>query len=296
MKKINQRSIGRLSVLCGLLLAATSSFVAVCTNGDGWMAALVRATRVIVPRPQIFGAFHLSMLALCLVLMVAVAVFYPKFPRERLDDVLFYAGVFLFVMEWYKQLYYPGVLTGGQYNFGILPLQLCSYALYLYLLIPFLKDGRFKEALLDFVGLYLTMGGCIVMGYPTLYEHLALSLHTMLWHTVMIGVGMLTLLVRFDRQPYLRQMRSAGGVFVCTVCVAMVLNFVLTPYTDGSYQPLNLFYISPYIQSHYIIIGDVQRLFGWAWSVLAYVGMFVGLGANVVWIVGRGIKGFGKDC
>ena len=295
MKKINQRSMGRLGVLCGLLPAATSSFVAVCTHTDGWVAALVRATRVIVPRPQIFGAFHLSMLGLCLALMVAVAVFCPKFPRARLDDVLFYAGVFLFVMEWYKQLYYPVVLTGGRYNFGILPLQLCSYALYLYLLIPFLKDGRFKEALLDFVGLYLTMGGCIVMGYPTLYEDLALSLHTMLWHTVMIGVGMLTLLVRSGRRSYLRQMLSAGGVFVCTVAVAMGLNFVLTPYTDGSYQPLNLFYISPYIQSHYIVIGDVQRLFGWAWSVVAYVGMFIGLGANVVWLVGRGIKLLHRD-
>ena len=116
-----------------------------------------------------------------------------------------------------------------------------------------------------------------------------------IFFAVMIGVGMLTLLVRSERRSYLRQMLSAGGVFVCTVAVAMGLNFVLTPYTDGSYQPLNLFYISPYIQSHYIVIGDVQRLFGWAWSVVAYVGMFIGLGANVVWLVGRGIKLLHRD-
>jgi len=123
-----------------------------------------------------------------------------------------------------------------------------------------------------------------------------LSLHTMLWHTVMIGVGMLVLLVRGYRKPYWKEMLMAGGAFLCTVCVALVLNFVLTPYATQSYQPLNLFYISPYIQSHYIIIDDVQRAFGWAWSVVAYVLMFVFIGANVVWLVGRGVKCLHKDC
>lgn len=283
----------RLMVVAGLLALAAGTHLAVLLRPDGVVARLIRSTRVTWPRPAIFGPYHLVMLGLCLGLMVAVALLYRRFPRERLDSLLFGAGLVLFVLEWYKQLYYLAVLTGGRYNFGILPLQFCSYSLYLYLLIPFLREGNIKNALLDFVGLYLTMGGCIVMAYPTLYVELALSLHTMLWHTVMIGVGMLVLLVRGYRKPYWREMLSASVVFLATVCVAIVLNFVLTPYATESYQPLNLFYISPYIQSHYIIIGDVQRAFGWAASVAVYVLMFVFVGANVVWLVGRVLK---KDC
>lgn len=283
----------RLMVVAGLLALAAGTHLAVLLRPDGVVARLIRSTHVTWPRPAIFGPYHLVMLGLCLGLMVAVALLYRRFPRERLDSLLFGAGILLFVLEWYKQLYYLVVLTGGRYNFGILPLQFCSYSLYLYLLIPFLREGNIKNALLDFVGLYLTMGGCIVMAYPTLYVELALSLHTMLWHTVMIGVGMLVLLVRGYRKPYWREMLSAGVVFLATVCVAIVLNFVLTPYATESYQPLNLFYISPYIQSHYIIIGDVQRAFGWAASVAVYVLMFVFVGANVVWLVGRVLK---KDC
>lgn len=283
----------RLMVVAGLLALAAGTHLAVLLRPDGVVARLIRSTHVTWPRPAIFGPYHLVMLGLCLGLMVAVALLYRRFPRERLDSLLFGAGILLFVLEWYKQLYYLAVLTGGRYNFGILPLQFCSYSLYLYLLIPFLREGNIKNALLDFVGLYLTMGGCIVMAYPTLYVELALSLHTMLWHTVMIGVGMLVLLVRGYRKPYWREMLSAGVVFLATVCVAIVLNFVLTPYATESYQPLNLFYISPYIQSHYIIIGDVQRAFGWAASVAVYVLMFVFVGANVVWLVGRVLK---KDC
>jgi hypothetical protein len=283
----------RLMVVAGLLALAAGTHLAVLLRPDGVVARLIRSTHVTWPRPAIFGPYHLVMLGLCLGLMVAVALLYRRFPRERLDSLLFGAGILLFVLEWYKQLYYLAVLTGGRYNFGILPLQFCSYSLYLYLLIPFLREGNIKNALLDFVGLYLTMGGCIVMAYPTLYVELALSLHTMLWHTVMIGVGMLVLLVRGYRKPYWREMLSAGVVFLATVCVAIVLNFVLTPYATESYQPLNLFYISPYIQSHYIIIGDVQRAFGWAASVAVYVLMFVFVGANVVWLVGRVLK---KGC
>lgn len=286
----------RLCVIAGLLLTAIGSLTAVLLCPDGFIAALIRSTHVMWPRPAIFGTYHLIMLGLCLTVMAAVAWLYPKFPRERLDSLLFCAGVALFVLELYKQLYHLVVLTGGAYNFGILPLQFCSYSLYLYLLIPLLPTGRFKDALLDFAALYQTMGGCIVMGYPTLYAEVALSLHTMLWHTLMIGVGMLVLLVRGYQKPYLKEMLPSTLVFVVTVSVAVVLNFVLTPYTDESLQPLNLFYISPYIQSHYIIIGDVQRVFGWAASVAVYVLMFVLIGANVVWVIGRGIKGLHKDC
>ncbi len=280
----------RLCVIAGLLLTAIGSLTAVLLRPDGLVAALIRSTHVIWPRPAIFGTFHLIMLGLCVGLMIVAALLYHKFPANRLDSLLFSAGVVLFLMELYKQLYYLIVLTGGMYNFGILPLQFCSYSLYLYLLIPLLPSGKCKEALLDFVALYQTMGGCIVMGYPTLYAEIALSLHTMLWHTIMIGVGVLVLLVRGYKKPYLKELLPATIVFVATVGVAVVLNFALTPLAVDSLQPLNLFYISPYIQSHYIIIGDVQRAFGWAASVVVYVLMFVLIGANVVWLIGRGIK------
>ena len=296
MKTKKQTEFVRLIVVGELMLLAVLAFVAVYLRPDGWVASLVRATHATWTRPSIFGPFHLVMLGLCFAVMVAVALLYRKFPKDKLDSLLFGAGAALFVLELYNQLYYLVVLTGGRYNFGILPLQFCSYSLYLYLIIPFLPSGKLKEALLDFVGLYQTMGACIVMGYPTLYEEIPLSVHTMLWHTVMIAVGMTVLLVRGYRRRYVREMLSSGAVFLGTVFVAVVLNFALASAAKESYQPLNLFYISPYIQSHYIIIGDVQRAFGWAWSVVTYVLMFIFIGANTVWLVGRGIKALHKDC
>ena len=163
-------------VLGELIVLAALSFLAVCLRPNGWVASLVRLTHATWARPAIFGPYHLIMLGLCLGLMVAVALLYRKFPEDKLDSLLFWAGVSLFLLELYKQLYYLVVLTGGRYNFGILPLQFCSYSLYLYLILPLLPAGKIKDALLDFAALYQTMGACIVMGYPTLYEEIPLQL------------------------------------------------------------------------------------------------------------------------
>ena len=130
----------RLVVLGELVVLAVLALAAVYWRPNGLLASFIRWTHATWARPAIFGPFHLIMLGLCFGLMVAVAVWYRKCPEHKLDSLLFGAGVCLFVLELYKQLYYPAVLTGGQYNFGILPLQFCSYSLYFYLLIPFLPN------------------------------------------------------------------------------------------------------------------------------------------------------------
>ena len=96
----------RLFVVGLLFVVALLSLQAVRRQPQGMLANLIRQTHATWPRPDIFGGFHLAMLGLCLCCMVAVALLYRKLPRGRLDDVLFGAGLVLFVMELYKQLYY----------------------------------------------------------------------------------------------------------------------------------------------------------------------------------------------
>ena len=179
------------------------------------------------------------------------------------------------------------LINVSSYNFAILPLQLCSYALYLFLLLPLLPSGRVKDGLYSFCGFYLTMGACIVMGYPTLYADVALNLHTMLWHMLMIAVGVLILVKRRLGRKIFSEMIPAILVFLSTVIVASAINITVTPYTEGSAGKLNLFYMSPYIPTHYVIIGDVWRAFGWFPSLLTYIGLFVFVGAPLVWLLAK---------
>ncbi len=276
-------------LLGGVLLLAALGSLALWLRPNGLLLDLLRATQWnFADTPRIFGTYHLIMFAIAILTAAALIVFYPKLRLDarRMDSLLFAMGIVLLVLEVYKQWYHAVVLGNGHYNFGILPLQLCSYSLYLYLLIPFLKEGKIKAALLDFVALYQTMGACIVLGYPALYRDVALSLHTMIWHIVMVAVGAIVLCYTMERRTYRAQMLSSMAVFLPTVALAILLNILLKPLSLNSPQPLNLFYISPYETSGYIIIGDVQAALGWFPSVLTYVALYLSIGVHTVYGLG----------
>lgn len=252
---------------------------------DGLFATLVRMTHALWDKPRIFGTYHLTALIVCFSVTIGVLILAKRLPDARLDGVVFTVGTVLLLMEVYKQLYYHIILGNGHYNFAILPLQFCSYALYLFLLIPLLPQGKVKDTLYAFCALYQTMGGCIVMAYPVLYAEISLSIHTMLWHTLMIATGILIGRKRGYGQRYLGEMLPATAVFAGTVIVASLLNVLLTPLTEHSAGALNLFYMSPYIPTHYVIIGDVWEAFGWFPALLCYVALFVFVGATLIWAV-----------
>ena len=276
----------RIVVLLGALALSGLAIWNAVARPEGFLSDLLHLTHFEWDRPRIFGAFHLSMLAFCLLLAALIPIFLRRVSGERLDRVIFGAGILLFVLELYKQLYHWCVIGNGSYNFGILPFQFCSWALYVYLLLPLLPSGRIKEAFYDFCALYLTMGGCIVMGYPMLYREIPLCLHTMLWHSVMIAVGVLILSRRGYGRRYLREMLPSTLIFLGTLGLATVLNLILTPLTEGSAQPLNLFYMSPYEGNNYILISDVWERFGWLTALICYALLFVFVGATLMWVLG----------
>lgn len=280
----------RLSPHCLLSLSVLALGIAMAAiecrlPSGGLLAAAVRATRVLGEEPRVFGAFHLAALAICFSLAAAVLILADRLPDVYLDRVVFAVGVVLGLMEIYKQLYYHVLLGNGHYNFAILPLQFCSYAMYLFLLIPLLPQSKGKEMLYAFCAFYQTMGGCIVMVYPVLYAELPLSIHTMLWHTLMIATGLLIGRKRGYGRAYVREMLLPTAFFVGTVAMASVLNVLLAPLAKNSPGALNLFYMSPYIPTHYLLIGDVWEAFGWLPAVLCYILLFVFVGATLLWAV-----------
>ena len=134
------------------------------------------------------------------------------------------------------------------------------------------------------------MGGCLVMVYPAFYDRLALCIHTMVWHTVMIAIGVMILFARGYGKSWRREMPSATVVFLETVLLATLLNVLLRPVALTSPNPLNLLYMSPYEKTYFILIRDVQRLAGWLASMVTYVLLFVFVGATLVFFVASVIQ------
>lgn len=285
MNKTTKGNVIRIIILASVCITSAVAFLDVTVIKSGLTTSLLRIMHITVAIPEIFGAFHLCMLALCIALAIVSFFISHKVTPEQLDSTIFAFGVFFLVIEVLKQLYHLAILFPGRYNFGILPLQLCSYVLYLYILIPFLPQGKFKDALYAFSALYQTVGGCIVMVYPKLYSEVFLSIHTMTWHIAMIFIGIMIIFSRGYGKKYVSEMLPPTVVFLITAVIATILNVTLTPYITSSPQPLNLFYMSPYYRTTYIVISDVWAALGWFPALITYVLLFIFGGATLAWLV-----------
>lgn len=278
----------RICVLAGLLLfALLTALSALLRKEDGAVARLMALTHKTVEAPPQYGVFHIVFLSLCALLVAMAFVFHTRVTRERLDAIVFSAGCYFILMELYKQLYYHTVLGNGHYNFAVLPLQLCSYVLYFYPVIPLLGEGRVKDLLYRFVAFYQTAAGAIVMFCPLFYDELSRSVHTMLWHIAMVAFGVLILLCRGYGKRYFREVLAPIALFLTIFSFGLLLNVVLQPLTEHSVGELNLFYLSPYAETNNLIIGDVRDAFGWLPAVVTYAVLITAVCVNAVWITGR---------
>lgn len=272
----------RLWILLALLAITAALLVCLRAGCADWLLSLLRLTDLVWEKPPAFGAFHLAWFLVCVVLAVLCAVIGSRSGAKHTDSVLFGFGVAFLILEVYKQLYSFYVIQDRVYDFGFFPFQFCSLPLYLCLLLPFLPSGRTRHALLSFLVLFETMGGCLVMTYPAFYDRLALCIHTMLWHTLMICLGCFLLFSCGFGKSWRREVLPAIPVFLVSLTLATVLNVALHPIAQNSPNPLNLYYISPYGNTHFIVVGDVRRLLGWAPALLTYAILFIFVGATLV--------------
>ena len=282
MREKTRPFVFRAVCLLGALALAALVTAILFTTENSPVYKLLLATHKPWKKPSIFGAFHLVSVLICALSTLSVGVFYKRLGKY-LDHIVFGAGLLLLFLELYKQWYCGFVIGNGSYNFGVLPLQFCSYALYSFLLAPLLPEGKIKDALYLFCGLYQTMGGCIVMAYPLLYPQASLCIHSMVWHSVMIATGTLILFARGYGVRYWKELLPPTLIFLSTVTIAVLLNYALQPLTANSLQPLNLFYMSPYQTNNYILIRDVQAHLGWFPALLCYALFFIFVGATAVW-------------
>lgn len=255
-----------------------------------WLYDLLLSSNIPCDKPDPFGSFHLVWLSLCVLLSLLLGIWGNRRGKHVTDTAVLCAGGVLLLLEAYKQLYSFFVLNGQQYDFSIFPFQFCSLPLYLYWIVPFLREGRLKETLYQFLAFFGTMGGCLVMAYPRFYDSLALSVHTMLWHTVMIAAGVLILFSRGYGRSWVREVLPSSTVFLISVAVATVLNVTLRPLALTSPNPLNLFYMSPYENTYFLLIRDVQASLGWLPSLICYMLLFIFVGATLVFGVARLIR------
>ena len=102
--------------------------------------------------PDMYGAFHISILAAFLVIDVLLFLFLKKKPEKALRKAIHVMGMIMIVLEIWKQ-WFIFTYIYERYTMWFFPWQLCSMAMYLSSLLPFLK-GKTEEASLVFLSTF----------------------------------------------------------------------------------------------------------------------------------------------
>ena len=213
-----------------------------------------------------------------------------KFSPHRIEKVLFFIGIFLFISEILKQLLLTFVVNSGRYNLWYFPFQLCSLPMYLLVLYPFFHTESARNTILGFLATYNLLGGIAVffdtsgMHYPLLI----LTVHSYLWHILLIITGILSGILLVQKSatvPSLsyykdmnRQLTDASMhhllpsfsritlLYILFALIAEYLNHIL-----DSFGEINLFYINPDYQMTQIFFVKIGELYGNNSAILIYI-------------------------
>ena len=240
--------------------------------------------------PEAFGLFHFLWMGICLLMTGFAVLFAWRMPEqgrgERIDRNVFACGAAFFWLELLKQLFWCFVLSPDDYPFQVFPFQFCSLPIYFCLLAPILPWRAARTTCYRFLALYGTVGGCLVIGYPDFPDVAALCFHTMIWHSLMIAMGIYLLIVTQTGERFLREWFPATAVFLGSFAAATALNVAMNDLPGKTSGPLNLFYMNPYRSTYFWGISDLWERFGWGVAALGYLVLFAVGAAIPLWFLG----------
>ncbi len=186
---------------------------------------------------------------------------------QRLNRICLIFGAVLAAGELYKQFFLYFAVNGGSYDWWDLPFQLCSLPLYLCFLVP-VAGEKARRVILTFLMDYNLLGAVMAFADMSgmLREHWSLTLHSVLWHVLVIALGVLIgLSGQGDRS--LNGYRRATGLLLVFCLAAEGLNLML--YRKGT---VNLFYINPYYRMNQPVFGMIAGRWGNAMGIASYIG------------------------
>lgn len=244
--------------------------------------------------PGMFSWFHLLwlgiMIAGCIVLGLTVA----KKHNPKCDWIVI--AVFCAILvccEVFKQLFWFEFY--GYYRFEVFPYQFCSVPIYITVLATLIPSCKLREVCYRFLAFYGTVGGLAIMVVPSavLYTYyIPMSIHSMLWHTVLVVMGVY-LIVSRGYGKKIKEMVLPCILFLCFIAVAMLGNYLVYEFylNTPACQPgdnLSMFYISPYYPTQIPLLGVVKD-FSYPLFLVCYIVIF-SLLALLIWGVSKLVR------
>lgn len=209
---------------------------------------------------------------------------------------LFVCGIVMLLSEIWKQHCITFIINEHSYNWWYFPFQLCSIPMYLCLLLPFMPV-KIREVFLTFLMTFGLMGGSFTF-FDTSglhYSYAPLTVHSYLWHVLLIVIGISAGLCQNTRRLSRRNLRPetwetkntagtfSGSVLCYLVCciIATVFNIIF-----HSYGTINMFYISPYYAMEQKVFKNIALFTGNTAGIFIYIATNI-IGAYLIYLIWR---------
>lgn len=235
--------------------------------------------------PKAYGWFHILFFVIGFVLSIVLAIVLKKLNQKKVSWILFWCGVFLIIIEIYKQFFYYFVIGNGSYEWWIFPFQLCSVPMYLCLVLPFIKNGKVKSAIFNFLLAINFFSGFVAFLEPSglLHSYYTLTFHSFSWHMMLIFIGLLIWSTNNGCNKMKDYVRALP-VFGIVVVIAEAINILLR-----NKPGVNMFFISPYNTSSIIVFKTINERFGWYVSAPLFI-LSILLGTYIFYLIFYFIK------
>ena len=247
--------------------------------------SLLDATARRMEVPAMFGTFHIAAVLIAVIIAAAGASCAKRLSYSGRVRLLAVCGWVLVIMEVYKQLFLYCVVNGGTYDWWYFPFQLCSVAVYLCILPPFLcrgADGVRSSAagpVFTFLAVYTFTGAAAALIIPEDYlrSYVTLTLHGFIWHGILLMISLTILLSRMadlSRRGFAR----ATVLFLVMCAAAVCINIAVEPLMAASYAEgliphsyAAMFYLNPYHLSPQPLVDIIQKSAGIPLGLALYV-------------------------
>lgn len=236
--------------------------------------------------PTMYGKFHLFFCLLTVLVCVFLAVKYRNSNDRQDKNILLVCSIIMLSFEVYKQLVFTAEKDVWDYQWYVFPFQFCSVPMYVAFITAFLKPGKLKNAMYNFLGTFGMFAGLAAMIYPdsVFIPTLGISIQTMVHHGLIVIIGFYVL-VSGRAKLESKSLLGASGLFLIMFSMAISMN-LLFKNVDGTF---NMFFVGPYYPCHLPVLSVIQAKFGYGVFLVAYVLGFI-LVAYITLLASMGIK------
>lgn len=243
------------------------------------MKAVLELTSYKVDIPKPYGFFHLSFLIIGIISAIFLANKLKNISDKNHKRLLFGIGLFLLLIEIYKELFYYFIVNNNYYDWSIFPFQLCDVPVYICLIVPFIKNKRIEETIYNFMVSYNLLGGFLTLFEPSsiIRPYFSMTLHGFIWHIILVFLGLyLSFSGRCLKERKDFKVSVVMYLFFCLI--ALSLNLSLEKISKGM---LNAFYLGPKI-SPIIVFSSIATKYGWFINMIIYI-LSITFGAYLVY-------------